>query len=210
MKIDKKYLLEANVSGDVFDYAIDEEPNELNNLINKNKSKDDTNIDIAVLSDNIENVKNAIKKAIKKGEKITEKTFDYAILRENPIPEIVEIITKYLPAKTSMLLVKGLKTKKEDVVQAILKAGIKPDPNMRTLDYAIVTNNNNIVNLMLKNGDKPTVMSLYLAITMGNPDIVKNIINTGKVIPTSKDLEQAKKQKNPNKDIINLITNSLY
>jgi len=205
MKISKNYLLEATNTGDVFQKPIEQEKNDLKNLVNKsNNTSNDVNS--AILSDNLENVKNAVKK----GGKITEQSFDYAILREKPIPEIIEYVTKSLPVKDSQLLVKGLKTKKEEVVTAILKAGIKPDPNMRTLDYAIVSKNNNIVSLMLKNGDKPSVLSLYLAITMGNPEIVKNIVNVGKVILSKKDLEQAKKQKQPNQDIINFLTNSLY
>ena len=116
MKISKNYLLEATNTGDVFQKPIEQEKNDLKNLVNKsNNTSNDVNS--AILSDNLENVKNAVKK----GGKITDQSFDYAILREKPIPEIIEYVTRSLPVKDSQILVKGLKTKKEELKKLILE-----------------------------------------------------------------------------------------
>jgi len=197
MKINKKDLLsnkfnEASSFGDVMDKT--------KSMNLKDAPKDTLNYNI------LDNNYNGVVQQIKSGIKPTMDDLNYALTVKNP--QIIDIIIKNGIKPTTDSLIRALKSKDKNVVDVILKNGAKPDPKYRTLDWAIITNNIDIVNEMIKLGDKASDVSLPLAINTGNFDIVKSVILSGK-LPTQSDVEYAKKQKTRNFKIIDLLEKNI-
>ena len=193
MKITKKILLEATIDTD----------NPYLGLRNKEEDARDVtydanNINQAILDGN----QVEVNKILKNGVKPDENSFKYALIKKNP--DVLNSIMKYVKKNDSMLI-NAIKTKNPEIVDIILKNGIKPDNSKRTLDYAILTNNNDIVTTIIQNGAKPSPLSIFLAITTDNKDIVKTVVEKGKDIPTKDNLIQARNRKQPNMNIISYL-----